>query len=106
MVHMIWGMEHVNKAQLIVQVAATSGLTKKDAETAVGAIFGNGRGNGVIIDAAAAGDTVVIVGFGGFSKAHRGARKGRNPQTGQEVDIAETTVPKFRPGNKYKDAVK
>jgi DNA-binding protein HU-beta len=99
-------MEHVNKAQLIEKVAASSGLTKKNAEIAVGAIFGSGDGNGVIVEAAAAGDTVVIVGFGSFSKAHRGARKGRNPQTGQEVQIAETNVPRFKPGNKYKDAVK
>jgi DNA-binding protein HU-beta len=98
-------LKTMNKGQLIEKVAE-SGFSKKDAELAVNAIFGSGTNNGVIIDAIQAGDKVELVGFGSFSKAHRNARKGRNPQTGQEVDIAETNVPKFKPGNKFKDAVK
>ena len=51
-------------------------------------------------------DPVTLVGFGTFKTANRKARKGRNPQTGKEINIAEKNVPKFVPGKALKDAVK
>jgi Bacterial nucleoid DNA-binding protein len=57
-------------------------------------------------DALADGDKVQLVGFGNFETAERSARKGRNPQTGEEVNIPATVVPKFKPGSKLRNAVK
>jgi DNA-binding protein HU-beta len=60
----------------------------------------------LIKGAVAEGDKVQYIGFGGFEKADRAARKGRNPQTGEEIDIPASTVPKFKPGKEFKDIVK
>lgn len=60
----------------------------------------------LIKGAVAEGDKVQYIGFGGFEKAERSARKGRNPQTGEEIEIAATVVPKFKPGKEFKDIVK
>ena len=59
-----------------------------------------------IIKATAEGEEVVFAGFGSFSKSDRSARKGRNPQTGEEVTIPAKTVPKFKAGKKFKEAIK
>ena len=78
-----------NKADLIDGVAAKSGLTKKDATVAVDAVFET------IQDALVDGEKVQLIGFGNFEVRSRAARKGRNPQTGEEIQIPESKVPAF-----------
>ena len=89
-----------NKAELIENVAASTGLTKKDATAAVDAVFST------IQETLAKGEKVQLIGFGNFEVRERAARKGRNPQTGQEIQIAASKVPAFKPGKALKDAVK
>ena len=89
-----------NKAQLIEKVAEKTGLTKKDPTTAVDAVFGS------IQDFLANGEKVQLIGFGNFEVRNRAARKGRNPQTGAEIQIPASKVPAFKPGKALKDAVK
>ncbi|MDK7667362.1 MULTISPECIES: HU family DNA-binding protein [Bacillati] len=90
----------MNKTELINQVAETSELSKKDASKAVDAVFDS------ILNALKDGDKVQLIGFGNFEVRERAARKGRNPQTGQEIEIAASKVPAFSPGKALKDAVK
>jgi DNA-binding protein HU-beta len=90
----------VNKTELIAKVAEKSDMTKKDAELVVNGVFE------VIEEALASGDKVQLVGFGTFEKRSRAARIGRNPQTGEEIQIEESTVPAFKPGNTLKEKVK
>jgi len=71
-----------NKAELIENVASSTGLTKKDATAAVDAVFST------IQETLAKGEKVQLIGFGNFEVRERAARKGRNPQTGQEIQIA------------------
>ena len=71
-----------NKQELVNDVATTTGLTKKDATAAVDAVFAS------IQDTLAKGDKVQLIGFGNFEVRTRAARKGRNPQTGEEIEIA------------------
>ncbi|MHC3377036.1 HU family DNA-binding protein [Ligilactobacillus equi] len=89
-----------NKAQLIDTIAEKTGLTKKDATVAVDAVFGS------IQDFLAEGEKVQLIGFGNFEVRDRAARKGRNPQTGEEIQIPASKVPAFKPGKALKDAVK
>lgn len=89
-----------NKADLIDGVAAKSGLTKKDATAAVEALFE------VVTETLAEGERVQVIGFGSFEVRERAARKGRNPQTGDEIEIPATKVPAFKAGKGLKDAVK
>ncbi|MFW2875034.1 HU family DNA-binding protein [Lentilactobacillus buchneri] len=89
-----------NKAELVTNVAAATGLTKKDATSAVDAVFES------IQASLAKGDKVQLIGFGNFEVRQRAARKGRNPQTGQEIQIPASKVPVFKPGKALKDAVK
>lgn len=89
-----------NKAQLIETVAKKAGLTKKDATVAVDAVFG------FIQDYLKKGEKVQLIGFGNFEVRERAARKGRNPQTGKEIQIPASKVPAFKPGKALKDAVK
>ena len=89
-----------NKAELIENVASAAGLTKKDATAAVDAVFSS------IQKALADGEKVLLIGFDNFEVRERAARKGRNPQTGEEIEIAASKVPAFKPGKALKDAVK
>ncbi|GIM48201.1 transcriptional regulator [Collibacillus ludicampi] len=89
----------MNKTDLINQVSEKANLTKKDAGKAIDALFET------IMEALAAGDKVQIVGFGNFEIRERSARKGRNPQTGEEIEIAASKVPSFKPGKAFKDIV-
>ncbi|MGP4117623.1 HU family DNA-binding protein [Levilactobacillus zymae] len=89
-----------NKAQLVSDVATATGLTKKDATAAVDAVFDSVQAT------LAKGEKVQLIGFGNFEVRERAARKGRNPQTGQEIQIPESKVPAFKPGKALKDAVK
>ncbi|KUK31513.1 MAG: DNA-binding protein Hup [Thermoanaerobacterales bacterium 50_218] len=89
----------MNKAELINCVAEKAEMTKKDAEKAVNAVFA------AIEEALARGEKVQLVGFGTFEIRERAARTGRNPQTGEEIQIPATKVPAFRAGKALKDAV-
>lgn len=90
----------MNKTELINAVAAASELSKKDATKAVDSVFET------ILNALKDGDKVQLIGFGNFEVRERAARKGRNPQTGEEIEIAASKVPAFKPGKALKDAVK
>jgi len=89
----------LNKTELIGQVAAETGMTKKDAEKVVNAFFATVEG------ALKAGEKVQLVGFGTFEVRSRQARKGRNPRTGEEINIPATRIPAFKVGKALKDAV-
>ena len=90
----------MNKSELIAKIAEKSELSKKDAEKALNAFVDS------VTDALVAGDKVVLVGFGSFETKKRAARKGKNPQTGAEINIPATTVPAFKVGKALKEAVK
>jgi DNA-binding protein HU-beta len=89
----------MNKAELVDFVAADTGLTKKDARIAVGSVI-TGIEKGIVGDG-----KVTLVGFGTFTSTVRAARKGRNPSTGEELDIPEKRVPKFKASQALKDSV-
>lgn len=89
----------MNKIELIAAVAEKSGLSKKDAEKAVAALLD------VVVDAVAAGDKVALVGFGTFEARTREARVGRNPRTKETIEIPATTLPAFKAGKAFKEAV-
>lgn len=89
----------LNKTDLVSQVAQISELTQKDAGKAVDAVFNS------ILEAIKNGDKVQLIGFGNFEVRDRAARTGRNPQTGEEIQIAARKVPAFKPGKQLKDAV-
>lgn len=90
----------MNRNQLVSNIAEKSGLTKKDVETVVTGVIDE------ITNALQNGDKVQFVGFGTFETRERASRSGRNPQTGETIQIPATVVPAFRPGNKLKETVK
>jgi DNA-binding protein HU-beta len=89
----------MNKSELIDQIAAEADLSKVAAGRALDATVA------AITKAVAAGDSVALVGFGTFKASERAAREGKNPKTGEALQIAATTVPKFTPGASFKAAV-
>lgn len=89
----------MNKTELVTSVAGKAGLTKKDAEKAIDALFA------CISDALVDEEKVQIVGFGTFETKQREERKGRNPQTGAEITIPASKNPTFKAGKGLKDAV-
>ena len=89
----------MNKTELIAAIADKAGLTKKDAEEVVNAF------TDTVTKALKKGDKVQLVGFGTFEVTKRGARTGRNPQTGETMKIAAAKAPKFKPGKTLKTAV-
>jgi DNA-binding protein HU len=89
----------VNKTELVANVAEKAGLSKKDAEKALGAVIES------IEEALVEGDKVQLIGFGTFEVKDRAARTGRNPQTGKEIKIAASRNPVFKAGKALKDAV-
>ncbi|HHV72159.1 MAG TPA: HU family DNA-binding protein [Clostridia bacterium] len=89
----------MNKAELISLVAQKTEFTKKDTEKLVNAVFES------IGEALAAGEKVQIMGFGSFEVRPREARKGRNPQTGEEIEIPATNNPVFKAGKALKELV-
>jgi len=90
----------MNKAELAEEVSNQTGLTKKTSRQAVGAI------TSVISDGLARGERVTLIGFGTFWVMERKARRGRNPQTGQTIQVPAKKVPRFRPGKGLRKAVK
>jgi DNA-binding protein HU-beta len=89
----------MNKTELRDAVAEASGLSGAQAESAVNAVLD------AITSALASGDKVTLTGFGTFETRERAARRGRNPQTGEELEIAASTAPAFKPGALLKQAV-
>ena len=90
----------MNKTDLINAVAANANLTKKDAEAAVNAF------TSAVAESLKKGEKVQLIGFGTFAGRERGARTGRNPQTGATIEIAASKVPAFVAGKGLKDAIK
>ncbi len=90
----------MNKTELTQALAERTQLSKKDASLAVNTLFE------LITESLSKGETVQLIGFGNFEVRERAARKGRNPQTGEEIDIAATKTPAFKAGKQLKDAVK
>ncbi len=89
----------MNKAELIDAIADKTGQTRADTTNALDALLET------IEATVAKGDKVLLVGFGTFEPHHRNARPGRNPQTGEPIEIAEATLPKFTPGKSFKERV-
>ncbi|VXC80940.1 HU, DNA-binding transcriptional regulator, beta subunit [Burkholderia sp. 8Y] len=89
----------MNKQELIDAVASESGTSKVAAEETINAVFET------ISKAVAAGDAVQLIGFGSFGTGERAARTGRNPQTGETIEIAAAKTVKFAAGKSFKDAV-
>ena len=89
----------VNKSQLIDQIAADADISKAAAGRALDSFME--AVSGALKD----GDSVALVGFGTFSVRERAARSGRNPQTGETIQIAAATIPAFKAGKALKDAV-
>lgn len=89
----------MNKHELVAAIAQNAELSKKDAEKALAATID------AISKALVEGDKVQIVGFGTFEVRERAARTGKNPRTGEMIDIAASKVPAFKAGKALKDAV-
>lgn len=89
----------MNKGELVDAVAAKADVTKKQADTVISAVVE------AIMEAVAAGDKVTLVGFGSFESRFRKSREGRNPKTGEKMEIPETHVPAFSAGKLFKEKV-
>jgi len=89
----------MNKAELVEEVAAEVGVTKKDVNNVMDAM------TATVADCLARGEKVTLVGFGTFLTQTRKARRGVNPQTGERIQITAKNVPKFRPGRALREAV-
>ena len=89
----------MNKNDLIQHLSDRTGLAKHDAAKAVDGVFD------LIAEALKAGDEVRLTGFGVFVVARRAGGKGRNPQTGAEIEIKPSKTPRFRPGKQLKDSL-
>ena len=89
----------MNKADLVAAIASKTESTKKDAEASLNAI------TEIITEALVKGDKVQLVGFGAFEVRKRAARKGRNPQTKEEIKIPASKSPVFKAGKALKDIV-
>ena len=89
----------MNKAELVAAVAAKTGETKKNAEASVDAFVS------VVKETLAKGEKLQLVGFGSFEVRKRAARKGRNPQTKEEIKIPASKAPVFKAGKQLKDLV-
>jgi DNA-binding protein HU-beta len=89
----------VNKSEMIDMVAEAADISKAAAGRAVDAVFDSISGS------LKKGDSVTLVGFGTFSVSKRAARSGRNPRTGETIQISASNMPKFKAGKALKDAV-
>ena len=89
----------MTKQDLVAKMAGDANISKKAAEDALSAFVGG------IKQSLGKGESVSLIGFGTFGVSQRSARKGRNPQTGAEIDIPARTVPTFKAGKGLKEAV-
>ncbi len=92
-------MTRMTKAELVEEVSRVSDLTKKHSEVIVDTVFQS------IIDALHRGEKIELRGFGSFRLRKREPRKGRNPKTGDKVDVPPKRVPYFKPGKELKDLI-
>jgi len=90
----------MNKTELVAEIAKKTELSKKDSEKALGAFIDT------VAEALKNGDKVQLVGFGTFEVSERAARSGRNPQTGETIEISASRSPKFKAGKALKDLIK
>ena len=89
----------MNKSELVAHIATSAGLTKAQATAALQAVETS------VIDTLANGGEVTLIGFGTFKVTDRAARTGRNPKTGEEIQIVASKVPTFKAGKAFKQAV-
>ncbi len=89
----------MTKADLITAISTDTGLSKKDSESALSSVLS------AITDSLKSGDEVRLVGFGTFKVSDRAARAGRNPRTGETIQIKASKVPTFKAGKELKEAV-
>ena len=90
----------MNRSELVEQVKVKAHLaSKKEAERAIDALFET------LKEVLAAGDKIQLIGFGTFEVKERAARRGRNPRTGEEIEIPASKYPSFKPGKTFKDEV-
>ncbi len=89
----------MNKTELVERVAESTGKTKKEASMIVDTVLQT------ISEALKKGEKVTLIGFGNFEVRERAARTGRNPQTGEEIQIEASKVPAFKPGKQLKELV-
>ena len=89
----------MNKSDLVAAIAAKTGATKKDSEASLNAF------SDVVTESLVKGDKIQLVGFGSFEVRKRAARKGRNPQTKEEIKIPASKAPVFKAGKALKDLV-
>ncbi|WP_130470772.1 HU family DNA-binding protein [Candidatus Magnetaquicoccus inordinatus] len=89
----------MNKAELVAHIAKEAGITQEQAGKAVGAFMG------AVQDTLASGNDLALVGFGTFSVVEHKARTGRNPRTGETMQVSAKRVPQFKAGKALKDAV-
>ena len=89
----------MNKSEFIKAMAANSGMTQGDAETALNGLVRT------VTNELKAGGSITIAGFGTFAVSERAERTGRNPKTGEAITIAAAKAPKFKAGKSLKDAV-
>jgi len=90
----------MTKAELVAKIASEAGITKSQAEKAVDGFFS------AVSDALAAGDKITLVGFGTFSVSARSQREGRNPGTGEKIQIPASKAVKFKAGKTLSEKVK
>lgn len=89
----------MTKAELVDEVANTVQLTKKQAETIVNIVFDS------IVESLRAGEKIELRGFGSFRLRNRKSRTGRNPKTGEKVDVPSKKIPYFKPGKELKELI-
>ena len=89
----------MNKTELIAAVAEKAGISKKDADAAVNTTLDT------IVEMVPAGDKVQLVGFGTFEPRERSAKTGKNPRTGESIEIPASKIPAFKAGKAFKDIV-
>ena len=89
----------MNRAELVAVMAERTGLSKKDSQASLKAFAD------VVTEELKKGEKIQLVGFGTFEVSERGAREGRNPQTGETMTIAACKAPKFKAGKALKDAI-
>ena len=90
----------MKKSELVEQMAEAAGISKITANVALNSLI-----DGITKALKEKDGKITLVGFGTFSKVHRKARKGRNPQTGETIDIKASNAVKFKPGTKLKDEI-
>ena len=89
----------MTKADLVEEVVKISRVSKKHAEIIVNTVFGS------IVEALQRDDKIELRGFGSFRVRHRRSRQGRNPKTGDRVEVPEKRIPYFKPGKELKDLI-